>query len=438
MAGFLGLRATSDFVTNQDPQDWNEYILYEYPNGSAPITALTSLMKKKATSHQQINWWTKGMPQQESAVSSVYIDVGVATEYVYATHQATYGIAGGTVHAKVAEAVADEHRAGHLVMLLDADRSDFSVVGKVTQVIKNGASSVISIKLLEDDDNSATAASYNIGTADRIVIIGNVNPEGGDVPQAITYNPTQSYNYTSIVRDPLFLTGSADETVLRTDGPYKEAKTDIALLHALHKEKTFLWSVRYAGTGANGKPEYTMRGLFEAIREGAPSNVKDFTLETAAAYSGKTWLAAGEDWLDNSLADIFAYGDDEKLAFGGNYAAQALATLAKAGGQINLTPRQMDYGIQTTEWVTPHGIIHFKRHPLFSYNARFKRCMLIIEPRRLVYRPRKNRDTKLLKNRQNPGVDGIMDEFLSEFSMEYSMLDGFGILHGLGSDNAQS
>ena len=45
MAGFLGMRGSGDFtVEGQRPKNWREMILYLYPNGSAPLTAILSKM----------------------------------------------------------------------------------------------------------------------------------------------------------------------------------------------------------------------------------------------------------------------------------------------------------------------------------------------------------------------------------------------------------
>ena len=33
---FFGMRGTGDWVENQMPEDWNETILYLFPNGDSP------------------------------------------------------------------------------------------------------------------------------------------------------------------------------------------------------------------------------------------------------------------------------------------------------------------------------------------------------------------------------------------------------------------
>lgn len=50
-----GLRTTANFVTDQRPKNWRETILLLYPNGKAPLTALTSLMKSEKTDDPEFN-----------------------------------------------------------------------------------------------------------------------------------------------------------------------------------------------------------------------------------------------------------------------------------------------------------------------------------------------------------------------------------------------
>ena len=59
MGGFLGMRGTGDWVTNQRPQNWREQILYLYPNGMAPLTAILSMMSSEMTTDPTFNWWTQ-------------------------------------------------------------------------------------------------------------------------------------------------------------------------------------------------------------------------------------------------------------------------------------------------------------------------------------------------------------------------------------------
>ena len=58
MPAVLGLRGSGNFNTNERPQNWREYIMYLFPNGEAPLTAVLSLLASQGTDDPQYNWST--------------------------------------------------------------------------------------------------------------------------------------------------------------------------------------------------------------------------------------------------------------------------------------------------------------------------------------------------------------------------------------------
>jgi len=354
MAGFLGMRGTGDWATDERPKNWRETILYLYPNGTAPLTAILSKLKEEKVDDAQFHWWTKMLPGQGGAIVAGQI----YTDAVMAVPLAAAGTLGQTLFVKVAEAVAGEFRDGHQVLLRDASDYSVDVVAKVTNVQKNGAESCITVKLLEADDNSTQG--NDLRNADRILICGNINAEGAGMPDAMAYDPVKWYNFTQIMRTSLDITRTARLTHLRTADAYKEAKRECLELHSIEMEKNFLWGIATENIGANGKPERTTLGLINAIKGGGTGHggaagvMDDYTLN--ATYSGQTWLTGGEDWLDEQLEEIFRYGKNEKLAFAGSGCLLGINRLAKSSGQIQMTPQTTSYGLKVMEWITPFGV----------------------------------------------------------------------------------
>ena len=423
MAGFLGMRGTGDWATDERPLNWRQGILRLYPNGTAPLTAILSKMGEQRVDDPRFQWWTKALATQRATVTGVYTNATLATALAAA------GTSGQTLYVKMAEADADQLRAGHQVLLRDASDNTVDVNAKVTTVVKNGANSYASCKLLEADDNSS---NNNLTNCDTLLIIGNINPEGGAIPDAVAYDPTKYYNYTQILRTPLEITRTARKTRLRTADAYQEAKREALELHSIEMEKAFLWGIRTENTGANGKPERTTLGLIPSIRTNVPANVVDYTQDSD--YSGQSWLTGGEEWLDAKLEVIFRYGSMEKLAFAGSGALLGINRLAKAGGQINMKAREVAYGIKVTEWITPFGSIYIKTHPLFSYEVTNRNSMVIFEPKLLKYKYID--DTKFIKDQEAKGTDGSKDEYLTECGLEYHHPSATGYFTGLNTDNA--
>ncbi len=424
---FLGMRGTGDWVTDERPKNWREKILQLFPNGDAPLTAMLSKLGNEATTDPEYNWWTKTLSTQGGTVTGVYTDTILATAYT------SGGAAGATLFFKMAEALAGEFRAGHQVLLRDADHLDVDVNAKVTLVVKNGASSYIAARLLEADDNGA---STDLSDCDTALIIGSINPEGGPMPDPIAYDPDKITNYTQIFRNSLSITGTAKNTKLRTEDAYKEMKRESLQYHSIEMEKAFFWGIRTENTGANGKPERTTMGLIPCIKQYAAANVNNFSLNTS--YSGDSWLASGEQWLDAMLEQIFRYGSSEKMAFVGSGVLLGVNRLAKAAGQIMLNPMTTSYGMKVMEWVTPFGVLYMKRHPLFSFEATTRNAAVIIEPDMLKYRYVQNRDTMFIPDDMQHGasrVDGQNEEWLTECGLEFHHPLKFGYLSGFNTDN---
>jgi len=436
MAGFLGMRGTGDWATDQRPKNWRETILYLYPNGMAPLTAMLSKMKSEKVDDPQYYWWTKQLATQSATITAgeIYTDVALSSAYV------SGGTAGSTVYVKMTEANSNQFRVGHQVLLRDASDYTVDVNGLVTAKQANGASSYLAVKLLEADDNSS---SGDLSDADTVLIVGNVNAEGAAMPEAISYDPLKWSNFTHIFRTPLEITRTARLTKLRTGDAYKELKREALELHSIEMEKAFLWSIATEGTGSNGKPERTTMGLVPAINgAGTPSGgtsgtVNDYT--TNASYAGQTWLAGGEDWLDEQLEVIFRYGQRDKLAFCGSGALLGINRLVKNIGNFDFNPSTKAYGIKVVEWTTPFGMINLVTHPLFSYDATTRNSMVIFEPANLKYRFITDTTFYSEKEKQNTGwtrTDGTKEEFLTECGLEYHHPAGWGYLNGVGEDNS--
>lgn len=429
MAAFFGMRGTGDWVTDQRPYNWRQTILYLYPNGDAPLTAILSKMGEEGVDDPQFHWWTKSLATQRATLTSsgVYTDA-LSTAYT------TGGAAGDTLYLKMTAADAKQFRAGHQVLIRISTDYTGDTNAKVVGKVINGASSYIVVTLLEADPGTTKLAS-----ADTVLVIGNINAEGAAMPDAVAYDPTKHYNYTQIFRTPLEITRTARKTRLRTGDAYKEAKREALELHSIEMEKAFIWGIRTENIGDNGKPERTTGGLIEWITDNS-GIVTNFVTDTTVA-TGKTWEIGGEEWLDYYLEQVFRYGSDERMAFVGSGTLLAINKLIKLYGNYQLTPRATSYGIKVMEWVTPFGVLMMKRHPLFSYETTNRNSMLIFDPSDLKYRYVDDTQFYDDPDKKNTGWsrrDGTKEEYLTECGLEFHHPQKGGYFNGFGSDNTQS
>lgn len=436
--GFFGMRGTDDWSDAAfRPKDWRETVLYLYPNGDTPLTALTALMKSERASDPEYYWFTKGLPTQGGDITNVFTDAALTTPYT------TGGSAGDTLYVQMSAARIAEIRSGHQVLLRDASDETADTNAKVTARTVNGASSYATVVLLEDDPNTT-----GIAGCDTLLVIGNINEEGASMPDSIQYDPVKYYNLTQIFRNSLDITRTARKTKLRTYDQYKEAKRECLQLHAMEMEKAYLWGIMTENTGDGGKPERTTKGLIPWIKgasaDGAlvANYANDDALATTAGIGGVTWLNGAGDWLDAACEQIFRYGSNERMAFCGSGVLLAINKFIKnsSSSTYELKGLKGAYGIKVTAWETPFGTIYFKTHPLFSYQPTNRFSAVVFDPKDLKYRfvddtTFYGQDPKKVST-SGDRIDGTKEEYLTEAGLEFHHPSKCAYLSGFGSDNA--
>jgi len=407
--------------------------MYLYPNGMAPLTAILSMMGSESVDDPQYHWWTQEQTAVMGAVAGVWTLPDLSVAY------AGGGVVGDVIYIQITTLLANRIREGHQILLRDVSDWRVDVTGKVTGVTRGAINAVLAIRLLEADDNAGVGGN-DLQDCDAFKIIGNMNPEGGEMPDAIALNPVKVYNYTQIFRTPLSITRTARKTKLRTGDQYQKMKSEALEMHSWEMELAFLWGIATENIGDNGKPERTTKGVINFIRQYAAANCDDYSLNPA--YTGQTWAVGGELWLKAMLEQIFRYGAEEKLCLCGSGFLLGIDALAMAGGQVNLQPAQKVYGMQIREWLTPFGSIYMKTHPLFSYDATTRNMGILLEPKELTYRYID--DTAFYgesTSKQHPEgygnrrLDGTNEEYLTECGLEFGFPQKCAVLNGVGLPN---
>lgn len=431
---FPGVRGSGSFSADERPKSYRELILWLYPNGDVPLTAILAMLNSEPVNDPEYFWWTKTIPNQRSSFTAAGVHTAATLDAVAQWDSDTAANndfdAGETVYVYLdtdTTAQMKKYRVGHVVLLRDADNYLHDVRGKITA---KGAN-YLTVKILQTYAGQSTTAGNN--TYDTVLIIGNVNEENAGRPASISYDPVKFSNYTQIFRTALEISRTAKQTKLRTGDAYARMKKEALEMHGIEREKAFIWGVPTENTGTGGLPERTTGGIVNFIRANVPANIMDFKVEEA----GNTWIGAGEDWLDEKLEQLFRYGSQEKLALCGSGALLGINKLAKAAGWQNLTPATASYGIKVVRWVTPFGELMLKKHPLFSYEATDRNSMLILDTKNIKSRILQDtmfKGDSSITESIDTGRDGQAEEFLTEDGLEFHHPDTFGMLHNVGID----
>ena len=416
MAAFAGMRGTGSWVTDQRPKNFRQGLLYLYPNGTAPLTAINSMGRSRRVDDPEFAYFAKELEARQTTLSTsgLYTDSGLSAASTGSK------AAGTTLYASMAGASdRDNYRAGQTIRLVDASNLTVNALAKVTSV---GADHLV-IDLL-----SVCNPSEDI---DTVHVSGSVNEEGATIPASVSYDPTKFYNYTQIFRTPLDITRTAQLTRLRTGNPYKELKREALQYHGIDMEWAAFFGEKSENTGSGGHPERTTQGYISFINEHESGNVDDWQDEAG------TWAAGGEDWLDDKFEQVFRYGRNEKTMFAGSGAILGINKLVKNTGQFNYTAKTSSYGINIVRWDGPFGVINIINHPLFTQSALYRHMCVIMEPENTQFSYITDTMFKPDPAQKEGGFsarDALKEEYLTEAGWEFQFAKTGMVLYSVGQD----
>lgn len=391
-----GLRGTGDWGTDERPKNFRELILWRDPNGSAPLTALMSKMKKETTDDPELAWW-----EEELTI------IRLTATTVTATTTTTIGIsAGNAMDLKMGDILLVENQTE------TAAYTDELVRVAVTPTTTNSISVTRALK--------GTAAAIASGA--NLTLIGSAYAEGTGAPDAVSRNPTKYINYTQIFKDTYELTGTAEKTRVRTGDPIKNDKKRKMFDHATRQEFAWLFGKAYEAPtgGSNGKPLRMTGGLLEALAASTASY----------SHTAKVWTTSmTTDTFLDAVYPVFDYSTsagtsagNQRLVLGGNGALNTMNKMAKDAGQIQYDSTVTVYGMELRKYILPQGTLYFRTHPLMNVHSRFTNSMFIIDPAGLYYRPLQGRDTAFKDNIQDNDADARKGQWMTEAGVEFHHL----------------
>lgn len=423
-----GTGAANDFVPDQRPLDWRTGVLLLYPNGRAPLTALTSQMKKRVTTDPQFHWWDKSLQTQRYVLGEDLDDS--ETDITFA----------GAKDAR-------HLRPGH-VLLVEA-------TGELMRVESITSDTIIEVERGAAGSTAAAVTLTVTGTNPNVLIIGSAFEEGSSKPLGINFDPTKRTNFTQIFRWNIGMTRTAAKTRLRTGDQVREAKREALEYHSIEQEKAFWLGAQYEGVDASsGRPIRYTGGFWDFVdpkrdwsggdhatdanRTGAGSTrVKDFGALSAGVV--------GLETLEEFLKDIFEFGSSEKLGFCGNRALLTINQIVRKNSVYNIYFGEKEYGMDVARLICPFGSLVLKTHPLWNQNPSgtggttpgpyygMDSWLAVMDMNNLTYRPLEGSDTKYVPNQQENGQDGMESGYIAECGLEFAHPVTHALARGLSS-----
>jgi hypothetical protein len=261
---------------------------------------------------------------------------------------------------------------------------------------------------------AATAASGG-----GVVIVGNASAQGADTGVLKSTDRTLGFNYTQIFRNPFGFTGTDSEIALYgADDPEREA----AKKRVEHKRalESAVWVGGRDFTSATPSSKAYMGGVLEYLS----TNV--FTGFGALSLTG----------FDVKMQQILQDGDQNKVIFAAPLAARGLSHLFDARWQSAqnddvLLGAKVSAFLDGAYGTRTPVIVKREWGAMGSTGYGLGGALFVIDLGNVKRRPMRNRDTKLLPNRQGNGEDKVVFDYLTEMSFELKNETTHGAFFGI-------
>lgn len=448
MASIFGLLDTETFNA-QRFTNYRRSVLYQYPTGASPLTALLSLAKEEATDDPKFNWHEDRMDELFSKLENISSTIvfytvaitpspltgrAIGGTWVYTTAAANITPAvpttstNGRFGIKVAD--ASKFRIGHIVEFevttVTPDTQRVCAIVENVDVTNNIIGlAFVTIPTANIDYDAATNANRMVTVVGQAVHEGSLN-EG----QSQYTIPYEIYNYTAITRKTVSATGTAGMTQVKFDKegptPDQQKKALVNLMNELELKLHF--SDRSLLTVPNERPRRTTGGILFFLREwektsnnpygatGATTD-SDFNKRIIENTGGTMTMAK---WNDYIMRAFYVTNNvaNEKLCLCGNGFLNVINQLYQGQSVLNKVPKDQVYGMDFVEHVSPFGTLYYKTHPLYNQNPILRNCALIVDVNNLCYRYIEGRDMVYRDNIQPNDADWREDEWLTESGLE--------------------
>jgi hypothetical protein len=378
--------STEEIVAEEKVVDMDPKMRLLDPDQTQFVT-MTSRTKARPATREKVNW-----------LEERYINRVITVTANYASGAVTIVVSAGDGLSVFANDVLRNMRTGEAFLVTA------NAAGSLTVVTSIGA-----------------AANVAGLIGDKLLVVGDAQKQGADLPDPRYSQRVNQFNYTQITRTPWSFAGTT--TAIELYGgrePAKEAARK-AVEHKRKLEAGGFFGARDYITAAQD-PQGFAGGLVEFI----VTNVQNVGGELTS------------DFLDSFLATVLAKGSQDKVIYTGTVGAYYISRFNRSGqGAFWKPSNEKVHGVQVDgflsgvfgslvpvvvkkEWADfPSGVN--------GYNGN----LFVVDNSNVERRPLRDRDTKLLTQRQGPGQDRVAAEYLTESSWTIAQELTHGRLTGI-------
>lgn len=326
-------------------------VLRLFPNGSAPMFALTSQSGRSKAKSSTHGYFSKVMAFLVITMGTTALSTDTSI-----TFPSTTGITKGMVfsNARTRENIRIE-----------------SVTDATTVAVSRAFGRI---------------AAAAVNNADVWIHVGSAFEEGSYRPAARRLTTTYVPNYTQIFRNAWAITDTARASYSEAGiSNIAENRKDCMMFHSVDIESAIIWGQPKMDTTGNS-PIHATQGVIDAMEQYAPANTN---------VAGST-TDYGE--LVQLMEPAFLYSTDmsnpkERVGFGDATAIRVITDIGRKSGQVNIAQSENRFGMKFTSFQFYKGTINLIEHPLLNGLGRAGMFLVMDMPAlKLAYMD--GRDTK--------------------------------------------
>lgn len=371
MSNIFGVRSTGNINQERRMVDMGKQIALLDPNES-PFVTFLKLSKKDARCvyNPKFEWLEDDLLQGQTTLSAA----------VSSAAKATLDVADGSIF-----------REGDVLHLPAYGENML-----VTAVAGNSLS--------VSRGYGTTAAVSSIAADSAVLNLGSAMAENSSQRAVASTVTNNAFNYTQIFRTPIALSGTEAASQLHggKDRAYQRRKA--SLEHKRDMARAMYFGQRNEDFSGS-TPRRTMGGLL-AFMSDSPK----------VAFDAATLPITYRNFDVHVAKAAFSHGSSEKLLIAGPYLASAINCWAE-NKLVSDVDSDSTYGIRVKNLVTTYGDLKVIYDPLLDAGG-YAGYGMVLDAENIRYAYLDGRDTKLLVGVQNNDIDGIVDEYLTECSLE--------------------
>ena len=252
-----------------------------------------------------------------------------------------------------------------------------------------------------------TTKAAEIPESAKVVIMGNAMAQGTGASAEKYNNTVPFFNYTQIFKTTYSITNTLDAMKTYGGKELNRIRKKKGIEHAESIEFALLLGERKLDT-SGPQPLTTTGGILQFLKGTAPTK----TLDTSSV----TDLKAQKKALDDFIEEVMTYGSGRKLWLCSPSILNFVNNIAYDKLNIIQADNDKTFGLDITQWRTPHGTLNITQHPLLTHGL--AGYSIVLDTDELAYRPLAGRNTQLKTNVQNNDEDGKREMYITEAGLE--------------------